>query len=536
MRSLFLAVLAATLLSCASAPTESASPFGQVGIDGDWLTVDGERFLVVAVGYEIGARPGRAPWDHDDQPQLLQADFERIRAAGFNTIRTWGPLKDWELEMAAEYGLWVIQGNWIDPGGDFADPAFQEHELSQTRINIERSSEHPNILMYLMLNEPHGDAMERAGTANVASYFGRLAEVVREEDPGRPFSFSNCVFGDYLPPDVWPVICQNVYPYSPDTIRRALGYRHYLEVLKRDLAPNKPFLITEFGLSVSPTGDGRGYGGNSIEQQRDGVVALWDDVINSGATGGAAFMWIDGWWKRDDPDTHNDHAEEWYGLLEAETDYVGTPRPVYYALADYNQAIRVAPHDEAIVEGEFPIEVWGPDVAQVQYRVNKMAWRDLDRSGNWWRGTAKMEKGATNPVLLATRGLDADGQPVGEKTCRVWPQSASVPTYQVAVLSPKDGAELFGSDLPIDVQVLDNEGTPIVNQQVRVEIFLHNGWYEEGADVVTDADGKGRVILRGPGNGGIVSIAAGVENPRGRGRTGDYIHVRFNPTPRKDEP
>jgi hypothetical protein len=91
---------------------ESGAGFAEVGIEGDWLTVGGEKFLVVGLGYEIGCRPGRVPWDRDFRPDLLRADFMRIRAAGFNTLRTWSPMTDEELAVAAENGLWVIQGMW----------------------------------------------------------------------------------------------------------------------------------------------------------------------------------------------------------------------------------------------------------------------------------------------------------------------------------------------------------------------------------------------------------------------------------------
>lgn len=120
--------------------------FPEVGISGDWLTVGGERFLVVGVGYEYYSRPGQAPWKKKSEPGVMREDFRRIREAGFNTIRTWGPLDDEQLKLAADYGLWVIQGLWIKPDADFNDPDFRRETLEFYEREVTRSAKHPNIL------------------------------------------------------------------------------------------------------------------------------------------------------------------------------------------------------------------------------------------------------------------------------------------------------------------------------------------------------------------------------------------------------
>ena len=326
--------------------------FGEVGMQDGFLTVAGERFLVVGVGYEPGCRKGQLPWERKFEPDVLGADFARIRKAGFNTIRTWAPLLDEELELAAEYGLWAIPGIWFDPAGDFADPKFQDEQLRLIEREVGRMSKHPNVLCYLLLNEPHGHAVHSAGVSTVKAFYAKLREAARRADPKRLFSYSNCVATDFVKPDEWDFVAANVYPYSPVTIEKALGYRAYLEILRDRYAGGKPMLITEFGLSVSPRGDGRGYGGNSLEEQRDGVLRMWNDILNTGCAGGCVFMWTDGWWKYGDKDRHDDHAEEWYGLIETDSGRIGRPRPVYYALQDYNRAIRTEPRDGDAVAGD----------------------------------------------------------------------------------------------------------------------------------------------------------------------------------------
>ncbi len=102
-----------------------------ITVNGDWLLVDGEPFFVKAVGYEVGSRPGQTPWSPTRDISLQRLDFERIKAAGFNTIRTWSPYSNQELQLAQEYGLMVIQGIWVDFNTFFssdtaADEAVQD--------------------------------------------------------------------------------------------------------------------------------------------------------------------------------------------------------------------------------------------------------------------------------------------------------------------------------------------------------------------------------------------------------------------------
>jgi len=512
--------------------TEWHPSFPEVGIDGEWLTVGGERFLVVGVGYEIGARPGRVPWDRDYRPELLHADFKRIVEAGFNTIRTWAPMTDAEIAIARSYGLWIIMGLWIDPAADFGDPAFREESFAFCERELTRLGKHPNILFYLLLNEPHADAVYRSGFETVNDFYRELVEIARRSDPDRFVSYSNCVMTDFMEPAMFDLVAQNVYPYSPTTIQQALGYRTYLEVIKARLTDGKPMIVTEFGLSVSPTGDGRGYGGNSLEEQRGGVVRLWDDVLNAGCAGGCVFMWIDGWWKRGDEDTHNDHAEEWYGLLEADSDYVGRPRPVYFALKEYNRFIRTRPADGETVDRELPVEVWAPEAESVDVVLGDRPAVPMRKDGNWWwraiLDTATLSLGEYTVAISAHL---PDGRSSAVKTSRIFvDRSGRVchPPLQVLidVLAERITAE---DPIPIEVKVTDCDGHPVAGQPVRIDRFVHTAWNEWGVDLQTEANGVARANLAPIGQPGVLSIAAGTPYRMGsmERRAGDYVHLEI---------
>jgi len=443
---------------------------------------------------------------------LLREDFERIRAAGFNTIRTWNPLTDDELAIAAEFGLWVIQGLWYDTRADFGDPAFQKKTLAEVEKMVVRSSKHPNVLFYLLGNEPHAHTVHKTGLTNVADFYRKLVAIAHRCDPKRPVSYSNCVITDFLVPDMWDLVAHNAYPYSPVTIEKALGYRGYLETIKERFAKDKPLIITEFGLSVSPTGDGRGYGGNTLKQQRDGVVALWDDVLNAGCAGGCVFMWTDGWWKKEDPNVHNDHAEEWYGLLECDTAFAGKPRPVYHALKAYNRAICTQPRDGSVWHGRLPVEVWAPEGAAVRVRVGAEGWVPLTRHGSWWRGELSVTNLPTGLHTVHTEMRDGAAEWCSPKqsTVRIARERDTGPRFRITFRDLPATCE-GNLKMPVTIQVRDHQGEPAQSRRVSVARFRHTGWNEFHTTVTTDPEGVAVAHIPVAAHPGIISIAASVE-------------------------
>lgn len=506
-------------------------PFGPVRVEGDRFIVHGDTFLVVGVGYEPGCRKGVVPWERTFEEEVLRADFERIRAAGFNTIRGWSPYTDEEIELAAEYGLWVIQSTWFDPAGDFADPEFQRTQIELVTREVSRSAKHPNILAYLLFNEPHADAVRRAGIHEVAGFYARLKETAFVADSTRPVSYANCVMTDFVEPAVWDFVAANVYPYSPVTIEKALGYREYLRILKARHAPGKPLVVTEFGLSVSPTGDGRGYGGNTPERQAAWDVELWNDILNTGCAGGCVFMWTDGWWKRDNKDIHDDHAEEWYGLVETDSGYVGTPRPAYYALQEYNRAIRTMPRDGEVFSRQVPVEVWAPAADRVQARLDDGAWGDLVKAGEWWwRGEIWLGDVAEGWHRVETRALDAEGRAGSAKQCVVAVRPGGrAPSWLTVQIRPIRSPFPAGEPMTVEVEVRDQDRQPAAGRAVSIQRFLHTSWNEAGAEAETDAQGVARVVLPSLNQPGLCSVAAGVAHEDGpaRRRYGDYVHVEL---------
>ena len=132
----------------------------------------------------------------------------------------------------------------------------------------------------------------------------------------------------------------NAYSERPARIREhqmgpgtGTPFAGYLAGLRAHL-PNMPRVVTETGLADSPSAASEDehqkvhpwypayrYGGLSGEQVAEGLLdRYWDARLSGSVAGVAIFEWNDEWWKspRDDPNDpceHDDHPEEYFGLL-----------------------------------------------------------------------------------------------------------------------------------------------------------------------------------------------------------------------------
>jgi hypothetical protein len=139
----------------------------------------------------------------------------------------------------------------------------------------------------------------------------------------------------------------NAYSYWPERIRDHPGgaatgtpFAEYLAALKGKF-PDKPLVVSETGLADSPSPGTPEqtllkswypiyrYGGLSDLQVAEGLADRYWDVRLVGAAGVAFFEWNDEWHKAGAPCVHNDHPEEYFGLLSFDLQQPGvatTPR------------------------------------------------------------------------------------------------------------------------------------------------------------------------------------------------------------------
>ncbi|MGH7416509.1 MAG: hypothetical protein ACREKB_01865, partial [Candidatus Rokuibacteriota bacterium] len=169
-------------LASGAVPQASARPGPEqnrlVEARGEWFYVDGEPFLVKGIGYSP-YRPGQVPWKTLPDLALIERDFQLIREAGFNTIRTWSPLPDDVLALAKRHELMVLQGIWIARDADYDSATFREAMFEILRNEARRAAAHDNILALIVGNELLPEQVFRTGIAQTEALLRRAAQVVK---------------------------------------------------------------------------------------------------------------------------------------------------------------------------------------------------------------------------------------------------------------------------------------------------------------------------------------------------------------------
>ena len=169
-------------------PPAAGAALARVQVRGEWLYVDGEPFLIKGIGYSP-YRPGQVPWRDRLDPAVVEQDFQRITAAGFNTIRTWSPLPPEILELANQHGLMVLQGIWVEQHGDYTAAAFQDMMAQVIRQEVARAKGHSNVLAFLVGNELLPEQVFRTTVPETETLLKRAAQIQSRTPEARSGSF-----------------------------------------------------------------------------------------------------------------------------------------------------------------------------------------------------------------------------------------------------------------------------------------------------------------------------------------------------------
>jgi len=362
-------------------------------INDGWMYIDGEKFFVKGLGY-AAARPPYTTWSQPFVPATTSLDISRIVDGRFNTIRTWVTMSEEELALFDASGLKIIFGIDQVQFGDFGSPGFFVAAENALRSVLAYTKNYDSIVTYLIMNEPvpaWGSNWEIQPTpvpgdpAELTEFWDHIKTIINNEHPGVPVSFSNTEFGNFVDMNLFDMSAYNMYIGGSGANGHVQKYPGMVRWYKNQ-SPDNPLLITEFGLSVSPTGQGNyGYGGNTLTEQADGTIYMYRSLIDGNAQGGAAFHYLDAWWKMGELDEHDDHPQEWYGFWaqDGETD---TARPAWDALKAYNACIVTVPKNGDIYDTKnIPLEFFPhSDIKTIQVKYNDVVVYETLTNGRSW--------------------------------------------------------------------------------------------------------------------------------------------------------
>ncbi|UCG88570.1 MAG: hypothetical protein JSW71_08535 [Gemmatimonadota bacterium] len=337
--------------------------------DDDYILKDGEPFPIKGIVYVPGY-PGYLPWDIENASSLaerlknsIDRDIAQISAMGANTIRLWGAPRYCYQSVKDAGNLFFLQTLWINTEvSDLHDPQFKEDTKSYIRSVIDRIhsvyvDEPPPLIAYIVGNELsestilatnaehpglNGYAGEHISTEqnlNASEVFlAEMADYVKEYEHDtygvtHLVSYSNDIrTADIIDTPFLNFRSHNTYSYSvpyyrPGTAQGSVSgtlLQGWIEELKSRF-PDRPLLVTETGLSVSPNAPhvgppNYGYGGNTESEQATGLLQNIEDVETSQfpIAGVIIHEFLDAWWKFGLEDSHSqdpDDIEEWFGII-----------------------------------------------------------------------------------------------------------------------------------------------------------------------------------------------------------------------------
>ncbi|WP_293756683.1 glycoside hydrolase family 2 TIM barrel-domain containing protein [uncultured Paraglaciecola sp.] len=198
------------------------------------LTINGQPYEVRGVG--LG-------YTNDE-------DIVALKEAGGNTFRTWELTHiEQELAMAKKLGLMIAVGIPTGKellGFDYNDKEAVAEQFKRVTNVIEKYKHHPNVLLWVINNEPNllFDEKEKLKEVNPKVYaaMGDIIDYIHKSDPNHPATFS---LAGANPKDI-----AQVLKYAPNIDILSVQSYGGLVTLPDSITQSnvdKPYMVTEFG-------------------------------------------------------------------------------------------------------------------------------------------------------------------------------------------------------------------------------------------------------------------------------------------------
>jgi GT2 family glycosyltransferase len=286
----------------------------RVAIDGKFLRLDHERFLVSGASY--GTFTPDADGAQFPSGDRMASDFAAMATAGINTVRTYTPPTESLLDAAARQGLRVVAGLSWPQHLPFLDDRGTLRRIRHDAVReVKRLAAHPATLMVAVGNEIPGSIVRWHGHHRVERFLSGLYDDVKAAAPDCLFSYVNYPPTEFLHLECFDLCAFNVYLHQERSLRAYLARLQHI-------AGHRPLLLAEAGA-------------DSQREGRDGQARITAThlrcAFEAGACGAIAYAWTDDWWRG------GQQVEDWsFGLVDADRQ----PKP---ALAAVSEVFRDAP-------------------------------------------------------------------------------------------------------------------------------------------------------------------------------------------------
>lgn len=500
----------------------------KIELKDNWYCLNGQKFFIKAIGYEIGARPGQNPYEDkkNDELDLLKFDLKVIKEGGYNTIRTWSQFSEAQLKLVQQSGLKLIMGLDVNPEKNYGDPEFVKECIEKVKKVTAYSKKYDCIITYLVINEPQTEHIHQVTGKAFVDLMKTLIDNLHKEHPGIPVTLSaNAMISDYMDESLFDVYAYNCYDHI-EAQTATMGFKDYIKGLNEQNGLNKPFITTEFGYSISHKGFGR-YGGNTLKQQSDGLIANYRDLIDAGAVGMCPFYYADGWWKGGEKKIHSlDQPEEWFGFwgYSDVNDKYGSPRPVWFAMRDYMKGLIISPKNSSMHTGTtIPLELYNDkDVKKVVVKFHdKIIYSKNISNEGYFADQLPINPIDIEDMELAFEFYDKNNTIIKNESISILASKTAfeLPKLTIEVTPGKDLNE--GKIASIKTKIETNEKFKLLDD-LKISYNTHIGWEVGPQATVSIKEQLDKKIITSenfftiPDNSWIVNASAGISVQYGK--------------------
>ena len=234
--------------------------------------------------------------------------FDRLAAAGGNSVRTWASDKLGEtLELAHKHGLSVCAGLWMGHprhGFNYQDAAAVKKQKAEKLEFVRKHMKHPALLIWSVGNEAEGDGTD----PEVYRAINDLASAIKKIDPRHPTMTVIAELGENESK------LKSIERLCPDIDIVGINSYGGIETLGtrfRQAGISKPYIVTEHGTpgpwEVGKTPWGSPLEITSTEKARQFAIGYTAAIQNHPgvALGSYAFMW----------GNKQETTATWFGML-----------------------------------------------------------------------------------------------------------------------------------------------------------------------------------------------------------------------------
>ncbi|URD51291.1 glycosyltransferase [Chroococcidiopsis sp. CCNUC1] len=257
-----------------------AAPIARPQVRGKFIFVGNEKLYIRGVTY--GTFHPDAAGNFYPSPEITSRDFAAMVANEINAVRTYTVPPRWLLDLAAEYGLWVMVGLPWEQHIAFLDDRKRVRSLEQRiRASVRSCAGHPALLCYAIGNEIPAGIVRWYGRHRVERFLARLYRITKREDPDSLVTYVNYPTTEYLQLRFVDFVCFNVYLEQQN---RLAAYIARLQ----NLAGDRPLVLAELGLDSRRNG-----------KQKQAEILDWQlrTTFASGCAGTFVFAWTDEWYR-----------------------------------------------------------------------------------------------------------------------------------------------------------------------------------------------------------------------------------------------